>query len=95
MIITIIAGIAASTITKWLMWAFERMEKRKEKKMKLTNAEGQSVYYNIVTKHGLERHVILAASGQKITGRDKQRTRSRTFAQGHQAEAWLQRNGYR
>lgn len=63
--------------------------------MKLTNPEGQSVYYNIVTKHGLERHVILAASGQKIIGRDKQKTRSRTFAQEHQALTWLWRNGYR
>lgn len=63
--------------------------------MKLTNTEGQSVYYNIVTKHGLERYVILAASGQKIIGRDKQKTRSRTFAREHQALAWLWRNGYR
>lgn len=62
--------------------------------MKLTNERGESVYYNIVTKHGLEHYVILAASGQKITGRDKQRTRSRTFAKQHQAESWLERNGY-
>ena len=62
--------------------------------MKLTNDAGQSVYYNAVTKHGLERYVVLAASGQKITGRDKQRTKSRTFAQEHQALAWLKRNGY-
>ena len=62
--------------------------------MKLTNAEGMSVYYNIVTKRGQERHIVLAASGQKITGRDRQRTKSRTFTQGHQAEAWLKRHGY-
>lgn len=62
--------------------------------MKLTNERGESVYYNCVVKHGLDRYVILAASGQKITGRDKQRTRSRTFAKQHQAEAWLERNGY-
>lgn len=27
-------------------------------------------------------------------GRDRQKRKSRTFAQEHQAEAWLRRNGY-
>lgn len=62
--------------------------------MKLTNAEGLSVYYNVVTKRGKERHIVLAASGQKITGRDRQRTKSRTFTQEHQAETWLRNHGY-
>lgn len=62
--------------------------------MKLVNKAGQAVYYNVVEKHGKLRCVIKAASGQAITGRDRQKAGSRTFAQEHQAEAWLRRNGY-
>lgn len=63
--------------------------------MKMTNEAGQAVYYNDVEKHGKIRFVVLAASGQYITGRDKQKRRSRTFTHQHQAEAWLRRNGYK
>lgn len=62
--------------------------------MKLGNKNGEAVYYNIVTKRGQVRYVILAADGQIIRGRDRQRQKSRTFAQEHQAQAWLKRNGY-
>lgn len=62
--------------------------------MKLTNEAGEAVYYNCVTKHNMIRYVIQAASGQVITGRDRQKRKTRTFAQEHQAEAWLRRNGY-
>ncbi len=62
--------------------------------MKLVNEAGESVYYNCVTKHGMTRYVIQAASGQNISGRDRQKRKSRTFAQEHQAESWLRRNGY-
>ena len=62
--------------------------------MKLANETGQAVYYNPVTKHGKLRFVVVAADGQIIQGRDRQKRRSRTFAQEHQAQAWLQRNGY-
>lgn len=61
--------------------------------MKMQNNEG-AIYYNIVTKNGKTRYIILAASGQLITGRDKQRTKSRTFTQEHQAEKWLTAHGY-
>lgn len=63
--------------------------------MRMENEAGQAVYYNSVEKHEGVRYVILAASGQYITGRDKQKRKSRTFAQQHQAEAWLRRNGYK
>lgn len=59
--------------------------------MRMQNAEGQAVYYNVVEKHKKIRYQIQAASGQTITGRDKQKLKSRTFAQEHQAEAWLRR----
>lgn len=62
--------------------------------MKLMNEAGQAVYYNAVTKHDKTRYIVLAATGQTITGRDRQKSKSRTFAQERQAEAWLNRNGY-
>lgn len=62
--------------------------------MRLENERGEAVYYNCVMKHNLIRYQIQAASGQTIPGRDRQRRKSRTFAQQHQAEAWLRRNGY-
>lgn len=62
--------------------------------MKLRNKDGQCVYYNPVIKHGKQRYQIVAIDGQPITGRDRQKRKSRTFAQEHQALAWLKRNGY-
>lgn len=60
----------------------------------MVNEQGQAVYYNCVEKHDRIRYVVKAASGQFILGRDREKLRSRTFAQEHQAEAWLRRNGY-
>ena len=62
--------------------------------MKGINQQGQAVYYNVVEKHGKIRYQIQAASGQVLQGRDRQKRKSRTFAQEHQAAAWLRRNGY-
>lgn len=62
--------------------------------MKLINSSGEAVYYNCVMKHDKVRYQIQAASGQAITGRDRQKRKSRTFVQEHQAAAWLRRNGY-
>ena len=62
--------------------------------MKLVNRQGEAIYYNVVTKHGKPRYVIQAASGQVIRGRDRQKRKSRTFAQEHQVEAWMRRHGY-
>lgn len=63
--------------------------------MKLTNPDGHAVYYNEVTKHGKSRWQIQAADKATVVyGRDGQRKKSRTFAQEHQARAWLERNGY-
>lgn len=63
--------------------------------MKLVNDQGQAVYYNIVSKHGNDRYIIKALSGQILRGRDGERLRSRSFAQEHQAEAFLRRQGYK
>lgn len=63
--------------------------------MKMINEAGQAVYYNCVEKHGTLKFVVLAASGQPILGRDRQKRKSRTFTHQHQAESWLRRNGYK
>ena len=63
--------------------------------MLMVNDLGEKVYYNDVVKRGEVRFIIKAASGQVIRGRDGQKLKSRTFAKQHQAEAWLDRNGYR
>lgn len=62
--------------------------------MKLINPNGHAVYYNEVTKHGKSRWQIQAASGQVLFSRDGKKLKSRTFAQEHQAKAYLERNGY-
>lgn len=71
-----------------------RLDGEKGQNMRMQNAEGQAIYYNVVEKHGEIRYQVQAASGQAITGRDRQKRKSRTFAQEHQAAAWLRRNGY-
>ena len=62
--------------------------------MRLERADGTAVYYNIVKKRGKLRYIIKAASGQVIPGRDRQKHASRTFTQKHQAERFLQAQGY-
>lgn len=62
--------------------------------MRLANDAGQAVYYNCVTKHGEVRYVVKAASGQYISGRDRQKRKSRTFSSAYNAERWLKNNGY-
>lgn len=63
--------------------------------MRMANSAGEVIYYNCVTHHGKIRYVVQAASGQAILGRDRQKRKTRTFAQEHQAEAWLRRMGYK
>lgn len=63
--------------------------------MRMVNEAGEIIYYNCVTKHGKVRYQVQAASGQAIMGRDRQKRKSRSFAQEHQAEAWLKRMGYK
>ena len=63
--------------------------------MRMINDQGQRVYYNIVTKHGKDRAVILAIGDNMIIGRDKQKTKSRTFRTQDKAEQWLKRHGYK
>lgn len=62
--------------------------------MRLERADGTAVYYNIVEKRGKLRYIVKGISGQTIPGRDRQKLRSRTFTQEHQAEKFLQAQGY-
>lgn len=62
--------------------------------MKMENAKGEAVYYNIVEKHGNIRYIITAASGQLLIGRDTVQ-KSRSFTTEHGAESFLKRHGYK
>lgn len=63
--------------------------------MKYVNDKGQAVYYNVVEKAQGIRYVVLAISGQKLTGRDGEKTKSRTFRTERNATQFLNRNGYK
>lgn len=62
--------------------------------MKLVNRDGEAVYYNSVVKGGKVKFVIVAASGQKLVGRDKESVRSRTFTTERAASKYMARYGY-
>lgn len=63
--------------------------------MKLSNEQGQAVYFNETCKAGRVWYIVKALSGQDIPDRDRKLHKSRSFAQLSQAERWLERNGYR
>ena len=62
--------------------------------MKMANAQGAEVYYNIVEKEGRVRFIVKGINGTMVLGRDRQRLKSRTFTQEAQAEGYLKRNGF-
>ncbi len=63
--------------------------------MKMINkASGEAVYFNPITKHGKEAWIIQGIGETVVIGRDRQRRKSRTFAQYSQAEAYLKRHGF-
>ena len=62
--------------------------------MKMANAKGEEVYYNIVEKEGRVRFIVKGINGTMVLGRDRQRLKSRTFTQEAQAEGYLRRNGF-
>lgn len=63
--------------------------------MKLANeTTGQAVYFNPVTKSGKEVWVIQGIGDTVIYGRDRQKRKSRTFAQYAQAERYLETHGF-
>ena len=62
--------------------------------MHMINAKGEAVYYNMVTMNGKDHFVIKVIGSTVILGRDRQRRKSRSFTQQHQAEQYLARHGF-
>ena len=62
--------------------------------MKMWNAKGEAVYFNVVQKNGKQQFIVKALDGQVIPGRDNQKHGSRTFTQVAQAERFLAKQGY-
>lgn len=62
--------------------------------MKMVNAKGEALYYNIVEKNGKVQYVMKAIGDTVILGRDRQKKKSRIFTQEAQAMAYLKRNGF-
>lgn len=62
--------------------------------MHMINAKDEAVYYNMVTKNGKDQFVIKGIGSTVILGRDRQRRKSRSFTQQHQAEQYLARHGF-
>ena len=62
--------------------------------MKMVNAKGEALYYNIGEKNGKVQYVMNAIGDTVILGRDRQKKKSRIFTQEAQAMAYLKRNGF-
>lgn len=63
--------------------------------MHMVNDKGEAVYYNPVRKNGKDQWVIKGIGSTVILGRDRQRRKSRTFTQEHQAASYLAKHGFR
>lgn len=63
--------------------------------MKMANDKGEAVYFNLVTKRGKDAWIIKGIGQTMVIGRDRQKLKSRTFTQERQAEAYLNRHGFR
>lgn len=62
--------------------------------MKMVNDNGERIYFNGVEKGGRIVWVIQGIGDTIIIGRDKQKLKSRTFTQEHQANAYVKRHGF-
>ncbi len=63
--------------------------------MKMINkASGEAVYFNPIRKNGKDAWIIQGIGSTVVIGRDRQKRKSRTFAQYAQAEAYLSRHGF-
>ena len=62
--------------------------------MKMINKKsGEAVYFNPIRKNGKDAWIIQGIGSTVVIGRDRQKLKSRTFAQYAQAEAYLARHG--
>ena len=62
--------------------------------MRMMNDKGEAVYFNPIRKHGKDQWVIKGIGSTVVLGRDRQRRKSRTFTQEHQAASYLARHGF-
>lgn len=63
--------------------------------MKMQNDKGEAIYFNSAIKDGKLYWVIQGIGSTMIIGRDRQKRRSRTFTQEHQANAYLLNHGFK
>lgn len=63
--------------------------------MKLVNAKGDAVYYNVVEKNGKILYAVKGIGDTVVLGRDRQKKKSRIFTQEAQARSFLERNGFK
>ncbi len=63
--------------------------------MHMINAKGEAVYFNPIHKNGKDQWLIQGIGSTVVYGRDRQRRKSRSFTQQHQAEQYLARHGFR
>lgn len=63
--------------------------------MRMINDKGEAVYFNPILKNGRAQWVIQGIGSTVVLGRDRQRRKSRTFTQEHQAAQYLARHGFR
>ena len=63
--------------------------------MKMVNGRGEAVYYNVVEKAGKLQFVVKGIGDTMVIGRDRQKKKSRIFTQEAQAEAYLDRHGFK
>lgn len=63
--------------------------------MKMKNAKGEEVYFNLIQKNGKDYWLVQGIGSTKVIGRDRQKRKSRSFTRENQAAAYLQRHGFR
>ena len=63
--------------------------------MKMKNAKGEEVYFNLIQKNGKDYWLVQGIGSTLVIGRDRQKRKSRSFTRENQAAAYLQRHGFR
>lgn len=62
---------------------------------RMINEKGEELYFNDAQKNGKTVYVLKGIGETLIIGRDRQKRKSRIFTQYAQAEAYLNRHGFK
>ena len=62
---------------------------------RMINEKGEELYFNDATKNGKQVWVLKGIGDTLIIGRDRQKRKSRIFTQYPQAQAYLDRHGFK